>query len=400
MSRADDLLNDLTDEELLMRTTDEAKEPNVVIGDDRFITVPDVLKKVAVQYDHRIETVTFDCPRYWDGADMSKMAIYIHYTRVDGLVGMYLAKNVVADEKKPNIMHFDWTLSRNVTGISGPLQFLVSINKVDKKGNITQYWSSELNADMYISPGMDNAETVQDKYPDIFTRMLQEMDATVDTNQTIKDSAVAELTKIKNTAVSETTAIKVTTQSIKDSAVTELTKIKNETVSQTTAIKDSAIAEMVNTRKNMTDTFAASIEETRNILSQTEEFIEDTQEMMDNTNTLHNETLEWVKQITDIATPEAMKEYAYEYYSTNPTAVLDAIDDIYSLATETDIDGIISGNYVPGPNAYEEEFSLATDADIDAILSGAYAGGDGSSGSDPGTASLDQQLDNIVNNSF
>ena len=56
-------------EELLNReaTTYLARleaEPHIVIGEDRFITVPSELKRIAVQYDHNIETVTFDCPRY------------------------------------------------------------------------------------------------------------------------------------------------------------------------------------------------------------------------------------------------------------------------------------------------------------------------------------------------
>lgn len=176
MSLADDLLNDLTEDEQIVRLTDEAIEPNIVIGEDRFITVPDELQKIAVQFDHRIETVTFDCPRYWDGADMSKMLIYVHYTREDGLEGVYACKNIVVDEEDPSLIHFDWTLTRNATGMSGLLTFLVSVSRVNKDGDISQYWSSELNEQMYISRGMDNAEKVQHKYPDIFSQMLQRMD--------------------------------------------------------------------------------------------------------------------------------------------------------------------------------------------------------------------------------
>lgn len=176
MSLADDLLNDLTEEEIVVRLADEAVEPNIVIGEDRFITVPDELQKIAVRFDHRIETVTFDCPRYWDGADMSKMNIYIHYEREDGLKGMYAAKNVEVDKEDPALMHFDWTLTRNVTGISGDIKFLVSIDKVDRDGNIAQYWSSELNEQMHVSNGMDNAESITDKYADIISQLIQKMD--------------------------------------------------------------------------------------------------------------------------------------------------------------------------------------------------------------------------------
>lgn len=176
MSLADDLLNDLTEEELVIRAADESLEPNIIIGEDRFITVPDELKKIAVMFDHRIETVTFDCPRYWDGADMSRMHIYVHYTREDGLIGMYAAKNIMVDEMDPSIMHFDWTLTRNVTGISGSIEFLVSITRTDKDGNEVQHWNSEINKEMYVSRGMDNAESIVNKYPDIISQLIDKMD--------------------------------------------------------------------------------------------------------------------------------------------------------------------------------------------------------------------------------
>ena len=39
-------------------------EPHIVIDDDRYIAVPKKLRRLAVQHDHNVETVTFDCPRY------------------------------------------------------------------------------------------------------------------------------------------------------------------------------------------------------------------------------------------------------------------------------------------------------------------------------------------------
>jgi hypothetical protein len=171
MSQADELLNGIS-----TFTANPEIEPHIVVGEDRFITVPDELKRIAVQYDHRVETVTFDCPRHWDGADMSKMKIYINYVRSDGLLGMYLATNVVAEGYNTNVMHFDWTLTRNVTGIDGVISFLVCVKKVDDDGNEEIHWNSELCNDMYVSSGLEGEETVRNEYPDIFTQMLQRMD--------------------------------------------------------------------------------------------------------------------------------------------------------------------------------------------------------------------------------
>ena len=108
MSKAEDLLNSLAEEEEGVVVTVSSNEPHIVVGLDRFITVPDQIKKIGVQYDHDIETITFDCPRFWDGNDLSTMKIYINYMREDGHVGMYLCDIVSIED---DIMHFNWTIS-------------------------------------------------------------------------------------------------------------------------------------------------------------------------------------------------------------------------------------------------------------------------------------------------
>ena len=70
-------------------TTTQNNEPHILIGKDRVINVPMSLRRLGVMNDHNIETVTFDCPRYWDGVDMSNMRVYIDYTRSDKVIGSY-----------------------------------------------------------------------------------------------------------------------------------------------------------------------------------------------------------------------------------------------------------------------------------------------------------------------
>ena len=106
MSQAEELLNSLD-------ASNTSGESHIVIGKDRFITVPDSLKRLAVQYDHDIETVTFDCPRYWDEHDMSTMTIYVNYLCADNEPGCYKVKNVAVDPTDSTIMHFDWVISKN-----------------------------------------------------------------------------------------------------------------------------------------------------------------------------------------------------------------------------------------------------------------------------------------------
>ena len=63
---------------------------HIVINSDRSVIVPDSLKKIGFQYDHNVNTLTFDCPRYADDAqsiDMSKMQIFINWMLPDKSIG-------------------------------------------------------------------------------------------------------------------------------------------------------------------------------------------------------------------------------------------------------------------------------------------------------------------------
>lgn len=169
MSQADELLESLTSE--------SSEIGNIVIGTDRFITVPESLKRIAVQYDHNIETVTFDCPRYSDGNDMSEMQVYVNYIRADGIKGSHLCTNVVIDESNPTIIHFDWTVSGHLTYADGHIQFMVCIKKVDADGYEMIHWNSEINTDMYVSPGINHLGVTLAKYPDIIAQLIARIEA-------------------------------------------------------------------------------------------------------------------------------------------------------------------------------------------------------------------------------
>lgn len=184
MSKADELLNSLSEDDISLQLVNPETEPHIVIGEDRVISVPEELRRIAVQYDHDVETVTFDCPRYWDGLDMSELSIYINYMRKDRYVACYKATDIVVDGTDPNIMHFNWTVSRNVSEVKGELKFLVCIKKGDSEGYEVNHWNSELNAEMYISEGLEVDPSILDPYPDIISQWNDEV-------QQVKDILLA-----------------------------------------------------------------------------------------------------------------------------------------------------------------------------------------------------------------
>lgn len=190
-----------TAQELLSSTT--GPEEHIVIGTDRHITVPKPLQRIAVQFDHDVETVTFDCPRYWDDIDMSTMTVYINYKLPNGDLDAYPAKNIKAEG---DIMHFDWTISNKVTQYKGKLTFLVCIKKTGNDGIEVNHWNSELCTDMYISEGMECEEQAQMEYSDLITQLLERMtvveqiNVQADEMREMHDEVLDETTGIRQTS--------------------------------------------------------------------------------------------------------------------------------------------------------------------------------------------------------
>lgn len=176
MKLADELLESLSEKNISLYTADQEIEPHIAVSSDRYITVPDELKRIAVQFDNNVETVTFDCPRYWDGLDMSKMQIYINYMRPDKVLGMAQATDICINEIDPTIMHFNWLITKHLTLVKGKISFLVCVKKVDNNGNEENHWNSELNQEMYISEGLECEEIMVELYPAIITQLLTRMD--------------------------------------------------------------------------------------------------------------------------------------------------------------------------------------------------------------------------------
>lgn len=240
MSKADELLRGLTDEQraLYSGAGSGTEEPHIVIGRDRKIIVPESLRRIAVEGDHDIETFTFDCPRYWDEHDLSKMILYINYRLPDGNVGSYIAENItVVDD---DTFTFTWTISRTISQKKGNIACLVCAKGTELlkagylKGKIisgdnlpnfdssvyientitgegvyadpnwsgtengryycvddgvyydvilrpddviaeTRHWNTELCTDMYVSEGLEADPIVEEDYPDILTQLLERM---------------------------------------------------------------------------------------------------------------------------------------------------------------------------------------------------------------------------------
>lgn len=153
-------------------------EPHIVIGADRYVTVPESLRRIAVSEDHNMETVIFDCPRYWDEHDMSDTNAWdthINYMLANGRLGSFKANDVTVDDNDESKMYFSWTITEEMTQVLGTITFMVCIRNMGDDGKEIRHWNSEPNDDMYISDGLEPTPEVTLPTADIMTQILYKL---------------------------------------------------------------------------------------------------------------------------------------------------------------------------------------------------------------------------------
>lgn len=136
-----------------------ADEPHIVINDDRSITVPEELLALGVQYDRNVETVTIDCPRYWDGHDLSEMLLFVnfvHYepsnTSIQYSVDIDQLTLASMDEER---MLLEWTINASAMRYDGTLAWLVCAKTIDNAGNELLHWNSQICYDTKVHKGLE-----------------------------------------------------------------------------------------------------------------------------------------------------------------------------------------------------------------------------------------------------
>lgn len=161
-------------------TTVDITSQHIVINQDRSVAVPSLIKKSIVQRDHNIERLTFDCPRYWYGKDISTLNIYVNYISVSQKAkgddpGSSLCENAVIDESDQDMMHFDWVITNNISQDVGGLLFLVCAKSVDSDGNEDVHWNSHLCKDLEVQEGLEASDSIAKKYPDVIESILSKL---------------------------------------------------------------------------------------------------------------------------------------------------------------------------------------------------------------------------------
>lgn len=153
---------------------------HIVINEDQTIFIPAGLKYLGVLTDHNVKTIIFDCPRYIEGIDISTWEMKINYQRADGYKDSYIADNVTVDKDDPNIIHFNWVISQNVTLVNGKVMFAFCATEKDSDGEMVRHWNTATNEKLSIQDGI-NCYEIEGLYPDLVESMREEIKKEVST---------------------------------------------------------------------------------------------------------------------------------------------------------------------------------------------------------------------------
>lgn len=151
----------------------------VIDSDFRFVIDPSTKaikndsgrKIVLVQNDHNSERLTFECPRFIEGHDMSICnRVEVHYLNVDAntrkeKTGLYVVDDLAVDSGK-NLVTCSWLVSHNATEYGGKLSFLLRFCCVENE-TITYSWNTLPFKDMTVSDGIDAANEFETEYADV-----------------------------------------------------------------------------------------------------------------------------------------------------------------------------------------------------------------------------------------
>lgn len=139
-------------------------------------------KKISLmQYDHNSERFTFSVAKEIEGHDMTNCTIRIHYCNAGSNRskhnGLYEVSDVAVNPDNEDEITFSWLISQNATQYAGSLSFLVEFTCVktveapeEESGTRVEVWyrwSSNINKQISIVSGMNNNDSVDERYTDI-----------------------------------------------------------------------------------------------------------------------------------------------------------------------------------------------------------------------------------------
>lgn len=175
----------------------------ILDGDPHFIInaisreiVNNSKKTDLIQFDHNSERITFECPHFIEGHDMTFCnKVAIDYS-VGESKGVYEVNDLAVKEDDSDTVVFTWLISSNVTTTLGKIKFALTFKCVLPDGTVTYKWSTKRNDTLQcLDTEQGNAWVAYD-YPDILEQWKTKIfDA--------RDNSVKDIVSSTNNGVSK-----------------------------------------------------------------------------------------------------------------------------------------------------------------------------------------------------
>lgn len=171
----------------------------VIDKDLRTVAIPTRGVVLGVEGDKDVNTVRFECPRYYKGVDLMSMVCRVSYANANGDLGVCLVSDMADDD---GTMSFTWLVSALAVKYAGTVQFAVGWRAADDEGNVSEAYNTTVGRATSLT-GLETA-TSQDSsdYEDIVAVIAARF-ATLDT----ATSAASDATDNANSAADETRSV-------------------------------------------------------------------------------------------------------------------------------------------------------------------------------------------------
>lgn len=145
---------------------------HIRIDEKLIIHIPESLKTIP-QYNHNVQTYTIDCPRYTqNGEDMLEMVPFISVEKKGEKEPVAAScSSPIPDETDENIIHFDWTIRREVTDTVGKIGIVVCVRRSEEE-NLENAWHTFRNEEIEIKKGIDCGLDMMMQYPGLIEELL------------------------------------------------------------------------------------------------------------------------------------------------------------------------------------------------------------------------------------
>jgi len=127
-----------------------------IVNKDRTITIPAGGEVIGVENDHNCKRITFECPRYYDGYDLTKCTQhYVNFVNIPGSAqGRHNIDDTTVATDDSSIIRFTWLISSVATTKAGEVAFSLCFNVIDTESNIEYEWNSAYTGGLVVEEGL------------------------------------------------------------------------------------------------------------------------------------------------------------------------------------------------------------------------------------------------------